>query len=558
MKSKKLHYCFKAFFFLSWLVIFLFTENLFAQSTSQPTDRARVTIAQITDSYNPAGPKLKVLHTNVNTPLRAGSAWIWEKQRQEEPESYYALMKSKGLNAVRMILFDTWEVETYPPSDVFTPTDWEDPAYRTRQLARMERSVNFASKYGMYVVINSHNSIPKYNEDYVNALWKYVAPYFANRTHVLYELANEPMSGIGKNGDMDMGTPVLAVLSPRLQALKRTYDIARDGAPNTMMLILTPPGINDANFGTGMGNLADAFARLPGTTVDWTKTGVAYHLYGNDAAFGAATNAANLRNLHQRYVGWPSENSFPPGVYVYQGDQWRSQSFDNDLYVNQTCEKLGIGWAMWFINGAVQLDANFPTMWADAEAKGWAWIPDEITLPVSLLSFDAAEYNRGINLLWKTEVEINSKNFIVERKEPSGAFIEIGKLASLNNGRSVNSYEFFDGNPFIGDNYYRLKMVDLNGSFTYSKTVKISDSKKSLSILLFPNPVRNGLVNIAAGNEPVKSVTVSSVSGVRISTASFSTNLRTIQLNVGNLPKGVYVIDIISQASSTKKQLVVQ
>ena len=203
--------------------------------------------------------------------------------------------------------------------------------------------------------------------------------------------------------------------------------------------------------------------------MDWTKTAVAYHLYANDAAYDAATNAANLRNLHQRFAGWPSENSFPAGVYVYQGDEWRSPSFDNDLYVNETCEKLGIGWAMWFINGTDQLNNNFPAMWADAVAKGWTWVPDAITLPILLLSFDVLAYNRGINLLWKTEVEFNSKNFIVERKVPSGAFIEIGKMVSLNNGIFGNSYQFFDANPFFDDNYYRLKMVDLNGSFTYSK-----------------------------------------------------------------------------------------
>ena len=302
-------------------------------------------------------------------------------------------MKLKGLNAVRIILFDTWKVETYPPSNVFTPTDWEDPAYRTRQLARMERSVNFASKYGMYVVINSHNHIPSYNEVYTSTLWKYVAPYFANRTHVLYELANEPMSGIGRNGDMDMGATG-AISSPRLQALKRSYNIARNGVPNTMLLILTPSGINDYNYGTGLGNLADAFAQLPGT-VDWTKTAVAYHLYANDAAYVVATNAANLRNLHQRYAGWPSENSFHAGVYVYQGDEWRYPSFDNDLYVNETCEKLGIGWAMRFINGTDQLNNNFPAMWSDAVAKGWTWVPDAITLPILLLITTGGLIYRG-------------------------------------------------------------------------------------------------------------------------------------------------------------------
>ncbi|TAE97883.1 MAG: T9SS C-terminal target domain-containing protein [Runella slithyformis] len=351
----------------------------FSQSVSLPTDRARIAVASIPDYYG--GPNLKVLRTDAGSPLRAGTAWIWEKQGQEEPASYYVSMRQKGLNAVRMILFDTWEVEAYQPSAQFTPTNWNDPVYRARQLARMERSVNYASQNGMYIIINSHNKIPQYNETYANALWTYVAPYFANRTHVIYEAANEPMSGIGTNGDMDMGAAG-ATNSPRLQALKRTYNIIRNGAPNTHIMILTPPGINDSAFGTGMGNLAASFAQLPGA-VDWTKTSVAYHLYNNDRGFGnVAVNAANLRNLHSRYPGWPSENNFPNSVSnatLGITDEWRSAQFDNDIYVNQTCEKLGIGWSMWQINGQTQLDRNWPIMYADAVAKGWNWIPDPTT-----------------------------------------------------------------------------------------------------------------------------------------------------------------------------------
>jgi hypothetical protein len=155
-----------------------------------------------------------------------------------------------------------------------------------------------------------------------------------------------------------------------------------------MLLILTPSGINDYAFGTGLGNLAASFAQLPGTTVDWTKTAVSYHLYNNDAAYGAATKAQNLRNLHQRYAGWPSENSFPTGVTITDGDQWRSPSFDSDLYVNQTCEKLGIGWDMWFIDGETHFNANFPIMWADALAKGWTWVKDGVT-PQSTTNIEA-------------------------------------------------------------------------------------------------------------------------------------------------------------------------
>lgn len=312
-------------------------------SQPQPTDRARVTVESISDAHDPDGPRLKVLRTDANTPLRAGTVWVGSRAEEEEPESYFAALRAKDLNAVRMILFDTWEVEAYEPSDTFTPTDWNDPDHRTTQLARMERAVNHASKHGLYVIINSHNKIPHYDEAYNNALWTHVAPYFADRTHVLYEAANEPMDGIGNNGSMTDRASDRAGDSPRLQALKRTYNIIRAAAPDTHIMILTPPGINDHATGHGLGNIAASFAALPGP-VDWTKTSVAYHLYNNDAAHGTADRAANLRNLHARYPGWPSENNFPASVSsatLAITDPLRSASFDDDLYVNQTCERLG-------------------------------------------------------------------------------------------------------------------------------------------------------------------------------------------------------------------------
>jgi Cellulase (glycosyl hydrolase family 5) len=361
-----------------------------AQSLSLPTDRARVRVVSIPDAYDKAAPALKVLRTDANSPLRAGTAWIWEKDRKEEPESYYASMRAKGLNGVRMILFDTWEVEAYAPSATFTPTDWNDPIYRKRQLARMERAVNYASAHGMYVIINSHNKIPNYNAAYNNTLWTHVAPYFAGRPHVLYEAANEPMEGIGNNGSMTANATDKPEDSPRIQALKKTYNIIRKGAPNTHIMILTPSGINDYATGTGLGNLAAAFASMPGP-VDWTKTSVAYHLYNNDRAYGAATKAANLRNLHARFPAWPSENNFPESVTnatLGITDNGRSAQFDDDIYVNQTCERLGLGWSMWNINGQTQLDRNWPIMIADAKAKGWNWKAD--VLPVRSSKIKAA------------------------------------------------------------------------------------------------------------------------------------------------------------------------
>ena len=381
MKIILIEHRLNVFFFFSLLIFCVVSSESFSQSISMPTDRARVTIVSIPDPFG--GKNLKVLRTDKNTPLRAGTSWVWSKEA-ENLEPYYSAMSSYGLNSVRIILFDTWEKDHYLPSAVFTPTDWNDPIYRTAQLARMDRAVNWASEHGLYAIINSHNDVGKYNEAYSNALWSNVAPYFANRTHVIYELSNEPMAGIGTNGNMDMAGG--AITSPRIKELARTYNIARDAAPNTMLLILSPTGISDWGYGTGLGNVADAFATLAnqGTLghFDINKSAVAFHLYHDDGGVAAGYNAANIRNLLTRYAAWPSENNFASGVSSASlniTDDYRSQSystkFGSDAYVSQTCERLGTGWSMWNVEGSL-LAHNWPIYWADAVAKGWTWTKD--------------------------------------------------------------------------------------------------------------------------------------------------------------------------------------
>jgi len=535
---------------LLFLCYFLMLSHIgFTQSVSLPTDRARIKVVSIPDYYDANGPMLKVLRTDAGTPLRAGTAWIWEKERQEEPNSYYVLMSSKGLNAVRMILFDTWEVDAYLPSAVFTPTDWNDAVYRTRQLARIERSVNYASANGMYIIINSHNQIPKYNEAYANALWTYVAPYFANRTHVIYEATNEPMSGIGKNGDLDAGR---AILSPLLNALKRTFNIIRAGAPNTHIMILSPPGINDHAFGTGMGNLAASFAQLAGA-VDWTKTSVAYHLYNNDRGFGdVAVNAWNLRNLHSRYPGWPSENNFPLSVsstILGITDPWRSAQFDNDIYVNQTCEKLGIGWSMWNINGQTQFNRNWPRMWTDAAAKGWAWTKDVLsTYPVNFISFTGSKSITGNDLKWVVANEIDNKQFDVLRSTNGVSFEKIGEVISTaNNGSSSSqkTYNFTDATK-PPEAYYQLKQIDRDGKFKLSPIVYISTASSGISSsFVYPNPFANQLNLIVAANKKENiTLNIADATGklVCIKTSLLEKGKNNLTLNMGKQPSGLYIL----------------
>ncbi len=342
-------------------------------SSPRPTDRARVRVVAIPDAVNASGPRLKVLRTDANTPLRAGTAWLWSGEPTEPPASYYADLRKAGLNAVRLILFDVWIHE-----EGYNRYDWNDADYRRAQLSRLERAVNHCSANGLYAIINAHNRVPgtapKYDEPLNTGLWRAVAPAFARRTHVLYELANEPLTGPGRDGVLDPDA------TRTLDALVRVHAVARHLARDTHLMILTPAGISGWGTLTAMPNLVRAFETKSGP-LDWSKTSVAYHLYHADVNLFPA--AENLRALHAAYPGWPSENNFPAGysgekLGLQPGDNERSVSYGSDEFILQTCERLGLGWSQWQINGPDQFHRNWPFLWSDAVAKIYTWKPDPV------------------------------------------------------------------------------------------------------------------------------------------------------------------------------------
>lgn len=355
----------------------------FGQSSRLPTDRGQITVESIRDPLG--GPNLKVLRTDNKTPLRAGTAWIWSQQGKEEPSNYYAELRGQGLNAVRIVLFDTWEKEAG-----YFQTDWNNPEYRTEMLARIERAVNHCSKNGLYAVINSHNKIPLFDVPYNQALWKYVAPFFKNRTHVIYEMDNESLEGTGIIAGGVFGGNL-----QRMKDLRATFDQIRSAAPNTHVMVLTPAGVSGWGYVDGLARMTRVFEAQSTIPINWRKTSVSYHLYHADE--NLFPQAQNLRNFHSQFPGWPSENNFPSSVTNAQlgiTDTWRSVSFGKDVFLNQTCERLGLGWSHWNINGMAQFQRNWPILWADAVEKKYTWSADPVYNAISKINAGAGEVPR--------------------------------------------------------------------------------------------------------------------------------------------------------------------
>jgi CshA-type fibril repeat protein len=100
----------------------------------------------------------------------------------------------------------------------------------------------------------------------------------------------------------------------------------------------------------------------------------------------------------------------------------------------------------------------------------------KIKLPVTLLNFDVKSIEAANILNWKVS---NETDFGFYEIQHSVNISEFQTIATIN-PMDGNFYSWKHKNPSVGENYYRLKMVDLDGSFTYSKWISIINNKQNL------------------------------------------------------------------------------
>ncbi len=110
------------------------------------------------------------------------------------------------------------------------------------------------------------------------------------------------------------------------------------------------------------------------------------------------------------------------------------------------------------------------------------------TLPVVLSKFNTQDIGESILLEWTTEIEIATDRFVIEHSETGRGFEPLAEVSSIGSSDFITNYNYTDDNPSYGENYYRLKMVDLDGSFTYSNIRLTRLQKDAAEMIISPNP----------------------------------------------------------------------
>lgn len=169
-------------------------------------------------------------------------------------------------------------------------------------------------------------------------------------------------------------------------------------------------------------------------------------------------------------------------------------------------------------------------------------------LPLILLNFNYKVKDCGIKLDWTTSQELNIKTFVLENSVDGKNWKPVGIVAPKGKGKANTDYGFVPENPSGGQNFYRLVINDLDGSYQYSKVISpvITCSDPVLSVL--PNPFRDKVsIRFVAEQDDLINVRLSDGTGKLIVNNMIETKKggnNIILNNLSNLSSGVYILSI--------------
>lgn len=169
-------------------------------------------------------------------------------------------------------------------------------------------------------------------------------------------------------------------------------------------------------------------------------------------------------------------------------------------------------------------------------------------LPVTWLNVTANMQQNGIAIKWGTSQEMKVIRFIVQVSTDGKSFADAGTVAAAGTINSNSYYSFMDANPAGGVNYYRIKELDADGNFSYSKIVSVTFNT-SAEVLVFGNPVSNGQLVVQVNQS--MPLTLFSADGKRVKHQLATAG--TQSLDVRGLSRGIYTL----LAGTSAKRIVI-
>ncbi len=256
---------------------------------------------------------------------------------------------------------------------------------------------------------------------------------------------------------------------------------------------------------------------------------------------GTAGDTVLLANVDRT---WFIEENNPGGTNATAEFWWSTNSelpgFDRALC--RTAHHTGI-WEYGALAAAVQAPNG---QYSRSQSGFTSFSPFTVTsslfaVPVRLLAFTAQNKNTSVQLNWKTENEINTAGFEVERSADGIHFSNIGRVAAFNTSGS-HQYSLNDLQPLTGIAYYRLKQSDLDGSFIYSNIIVINRYSFGYSISAYPNPVKDRMTVIFTASGKQRELRIVDTNGKIIKSIGVQPGATSVITDMSSFAAGIYLL----------------
>jgi Secretion system C-terminal sorting domain len=343
--------------------------------------------------------------------------------------------------------------------------------------------------------------------------------------------------------------------------LSRTGNVIGSATPNPAVFYLFPIGKTDSLYAP------IKLAKTNATTATWTAEYTPAEPFNRNNRFNPPVD--HISSLE--YWEITSNNQFSTDDDAMISLSWRGYSavsanaaVRDSLLVAQYINRPPFvwdapnGWATGRAPIASGPDSLFGYVTSNSPTNNYNFDERRFTLgtfsqynalPVKLIYFTAIADGNRVRLNWEAANEQETVKYEIEKSLNATSFTRIGTV--LSRQLSQSAYVDFDNNPASGWNYYRLKIFDKTGNFTYSPVRPVKFAKGQEEVNIFPVPATD-ILNVLLPSSYVNNATLLlyGIDGKFISTLKPSVN--NVKVNVKPLAGGTYVIRIIKANGDTE------
>lgn len=181
-------------------------------------------------------------------------------------------------------------------------------------------------------------------------------------------------------------------------------------------------------------------------------------------------------------------------------------------------------------------------------------------LPVTLVRFNVKKEGKTVLLDWSTSTETNSHLFDIQSSTDGYIWKSKGSVLAKGESTKPVRYYFTDTAPFPGQNYYRLKMVDHDGTYAYSLARNVNFPVEDI-ISVYPNPVIDKAIITVKNWTDVEAIQISDLHGRILyhTQNKIDADLKNgSSVSMGALPAGAYLINVKNKNGTSQSLKVIR